>query len=290
MNILVTGSTGFLGKKITSRFIENEWHVGILLRGGGIENSYNNIGVITKCKENGINITNVVPIEDFNPNIIVHLACCYGRQGEKLSLMNDVNVRLGLRLIESVLSKDSNSLLFLNAGTSLNPEISNYALSKHQFSQWGKSMALSEGARLNFIDVRIQQMYGENDDRSKFSGNVIEACRNNEPKIDMSPAEQYRDFIYVDDVVFAFETIIKNAASLNQYEVIELGSGNAVRLRDFAELVRSISGATTVLNIGATQYRKGEQMYSVADLSRMNEFGWNPKYSLRSGIGRVFKN
>jgi nucleoside-diphosphate-sugar epimerase len=91
-------------------------------------------------------------------------------------------------------------------------------------------------------------------------------------------------------VVLAFETIIKNAGSLNQYEVIELGSGNAVRLRDFAELVRSIAGATTVLNIGATPYRKGEQMYSVADLSRMNEFGWNPKYSLRSGIGRVFKN
>jgi len=180
--------------------------------------------------------------------------------------------------------------LFINAGTSLSPDMSNYALSKNQFSEWGEKIAKEEGSRLKFIDVRIQQMYGENDDRSKFTGNLIEACRNNEQKVDISLGEQYRDFIYVDDVVSAFENIINNSTKLNQYEMISLGSGQGSKLRDFAELVRSVSGASTVLNFGAIPYRQGEEMYSVADPSRMIELGWNPKYSLKCGVERVFKN
>jgi nucleoside-diphosphate-sugar epimerase len=60
--------------------------------------------------------------------------------------------------------------ILLAGATILNEYISTYALSKHQFAEWGKSFANS-GA-LKFINIRLEQLYGPGDDANKFTTHV----------------------------------------------------------------------------------------------------------------------
>jgi nucleoside-diphosphate-sugar epimerase len=45
---------------------------------------------------------------------------------------------------------------------------------------------------------------------------IIESILNNAKKINLTEGEQERDFIYIDDVVDAFITIIKNIENLRK--------------------------------------------------------------------------
>ena len=135
-----------------------------------------------------------------------------------------------------------------------------------------------------FIDIRLQQMYGPGDDRSKFTTHVIEACRNNELRLALTPGEQRRDFIHIDDVVRAYECILERRCEFAASDAVEVGSGTAVTMRSFVELAKQAADASTLLDFGAVPYRANEAMLCVADTDRLRGLGWQPKVQLADGI------
>ena len=56
--------------------------------------------------------------------------------------------------------------------------------------------------------MKVFHMFGENDAPGKFVPFIIKEIINNVPTLDLTPGNQTRDFIYVKDVVFAFEHVI----------------------------------------------------------------------------------
>jgi len=172
----------------------------------------------------------------------------------------------------------------MNTGTVLGPGVSLYALSKTQFSAWGATLAVSSPHRLQFIDIRLQQMYGPGDNDSKFTAHVIEACLRNEPRLELTAGYQKRDFIHIDDAVSAYDFIINQPTSFTASDAIDVGSGEAVTIRDFVELTKQISRASTTLDFGAVPYRACEPMLCIADTTRMRRLGWRQKFSLAEGL------
>ena len=75
-----------------------------------------------------------------------------------------------------------------------------------------------------------------------------------------------------------------NVQVLNNNEEIGLGFGIATSIQDFVKKVAYLSNSKTKLNFGALDYREKEMMQSVADVSRLKQFGWTPKYDLEKGI------
>ena len=82
----------------------------------------------------------------------------------------------------------------------------------------------------------------------------------------MTKGEQYRDFIYVDDLVEAILLTAAGAAKKIEGMVMNIGSGTPVMIRDVALTVAEIIGpdAYKLLCFGELPYRPNEVMnYSI---------------------------
>jgi CDP-paratose synthetase len=291
MRILLTGPTGFLGSALARHWAERGHELSLLARPSSrldrMANLLANVRVVRASAPDEISTV----VREVAPDAIVHTACCYGRKGESAVVMMDANLRLGIALLQAVLERKSPEgtppTLFMNTGTVLEPGVSLYALSKTQFSAWGAELAASAPQLLQFIDIRLQQMYGPGDDSSKFITHVVEACRQNEPRLALTEGEQLRDFIYIDDVVQAYDLILERQDQFAASDAIDVGSGNAVSVRNFVEMTKQLAGAGTVLDFGAVPYRAKEAMLCVADTTRLRSLGWQPIVPLADGLRRL---
>ena len=91
---------------------------------------------------------------------------------------------------------------------------------------------------IRFANIRLEQMYGAGDDSAKFAMYLIRQCLKNISEIPLTAGEQQRDFIYIDDVVAAYMLLLKKQAALKTgFVEVGVGSGCAVAIRTFAELV-----------------------------------------------------
>lgn len=289
MRILLTGPGGFLGSALAHHWAGLGHELSLLARPSSrldrIADLPASARVVRASAPNEI----AAVVRDAMPDAIVHTACSYGRKGESALEVMDANMRLGVALLQAILERNSLDgtppTLFLNTGTVLEPGVSLYALSKTQFSAWGATLAASSPHRLQFIDIRLQQLYGPGDDSSKFIAHVIEECLRNEPRIELTAGYQRRDFIHIDDAVCAYDCIINQPASFAAAsDAIDVGSGEAVTIRDFVELTKQLAGASTTLDFGAVPYRDCEPMLCIADTTRIRGLGWRQKFSLAEGL------
>ena len=135
--------------------------------------------------------------------------------------------------------------------------------------------------------MKIFHMFGENDSSSKFIPYLINKIIKEESFIDMTLGMQTRDFIYVKDVVSAYDIVIKNELNLTNYQEFEVGSGRSYSIKHLAELIKKISNSKTELNFGAISYRDGEIMNSVCNNSELIKLGWISKFNLAQGLSKV---
>jgi len=118
---------------------------------------------------------------------------------------------------------------------------------------------------------------------------VVQDLVNNAEKIDLTPGEQKRDFVYIDDTVDAFLRIIRHSGTLGPgFSEFEVGSGSPVTIREFVELAKGLAGNTrTILNFGAIPYRENEVMNCNADTTAISRLGWGCTVPLREGLKRT---
>lgn len=279
--IVVSGATGFLGSHLCRRLVRDGNSVIGLKRPASNTSRLSDIhGDFRLCDSYDTALSTCFD-KKTTVRAVLHTATSYGRKGEDKQAMFDANVTFPLNLMS--LSADAGASLFINVDTTLPAELNEYARSKKEFLGIGSEMARRR--RVRFINVRLEYMYGAGDDEGKFPMRVIRACAANEPTLRMTPGEQKRDFIYIDDVVDAFETILASAdQSATPFDEFELGSGTAITLREFATIACSVAHSTTQLQFGALPYREGELMYSCANVTKLNRIGWQCKTSLREGI------
>jgi nucleoside-diphosphate-sugar epimerase len=283
MKILLTGGSGFLGSALARHFATAGHELALLLRPGssmqrlaGLESRLH-IGRAASDAE----------IADFvaaaRPEAVIHTACAYGRAGEGAAQIADANLRFGLVLLESLQAIDR-PVDFLNTGSALEGAVSAYALAKQQFVQWGELFAARPAGALRFINLKLQHMYGPGDDRSKFTTHVLHACRSNQPRLALTAGEQARDFIHIDDVVRAYDTVLANADRFAAFDQIDVGSGTAPRIREFVETAHHLTGSRTALEFGALPYRPNEAMHCQADTTRLRALGWPAPLGLAAGL------
>lgn len=288
MKILLTGATGFLGSALALHWLNAGHDVALLLRPTsttkrlqGLETSFT-IGRDTT--DRGL----AAFVKDTKPEVVVHTACAYGRQGETSVQLLDTNLRLGL-VISEALAALGQPVSFINTGSALPPNVSHYAISKQQFSQWGRLFAAQSNGRLKFINVLLQQMYGPGDDPSKFAMTVLYACRRNDPELRLTSGEQTRDCIYLDDAVSAYDTLLTQHHELDAALDIEVGTGVAPTIRQFVETAHRLIESQTKLLFGAVPYRPNEAMHCVADIRRMTQLGWTPAFDISAGLRKTIE-
>ncbi|WP_313626295.1 NAD-dependent epimerase/dehydratase [Kosakonia sp.] len=277
MKILVAGASGYLGRQLVA-FFSNKCTVAGLSRRVISDDG-------SRLQINTLENDWLSKVKEFAPDVIINTVTCYGRGNESLSTMVESNILFPLYLLEAVLPGGG---VFINCGTSLPAQTNLYALTKHQFVDLAKSRLLNNEINTSFINLKLEHFYGEFDADSKFTSMLIRKCLANE-NINLTAGMQKRDFIYLSDLLCAFEIIINHQASFRQFDEVDVGSGESVSLREFAELVRRCTGSKSVLNFGAIESRSNELMYSCADTTRLNAMGWFRKYSHEDAIVEIVR-
>jgi nucleoside-diphosphate-sugar epimerase len=101
--------------------------------------------------------------------------------------------------------------------------------------------------------------------------------------VDLTPGEQTRDFIYIDDVTNAYETVLSTLPD-ESFREFDVCTGKSISLRDFVETAKTVLHSSSQLNWGALPYRENEIMISKGDAEPLKRLGWTPKYGIKEGI------
>jgi CDP-paratose synthetase len=287
MTILLSGATGFLGSYLLKSFIDNGHKVISLKR--STSNTYRIDEYLDKTIIYDIDTTNISKIfQKYQIDIVINTVTNYGRKDTEISSILDTNLIFGLKLLEE--SINYNVKAFINTDTLLDRNINSYSLSKGQLVDWMKFLA---NKTTKIINIKIEHMYGPLDDENKFIYWLINQLKQNVKSIDLTSGIQKRDFIYINDIVNAYETIIKSIDKISNYEEFELGSGNSIEVKKFIELIyhELLNNKTieTLLNFGAIEYRANENMNMQADIEKLKNIGWKPTVSIENGIKKILK-
>ncbi|CFQ32118.1 NAD-dependent epimerase/dehydratase family protein [Yersinia bercovieri] len=276
MKILITGVSGYLGSQLANALMQEHEITGTIRSGS----ECNRISHIDKIKF--INVTDnnwVNEVVSLSPDVVINTAALYGRKGEPPSVLVNANIQFPLRILEALAATEK--CIFLHCGTSLPANVSQYALTKNQFSTLAKEYCNNFSGK--FVDLKLEHFYGPFDDPTKFTTHVINSCKNNSD-LKLTAGLQRRDFIYINDLINAFKILISKSENLISGESISIGSGYAITIREFVETVAKITSYQGNLQFGAIPTRENELMYSCASLERVQELGWLCQYPLNSAI------
>ena len=283
LTTFITGATGFLGANLVQKLLEMGYAVYATRRLQSNLSRYEGLRYQPIWVElEALNFESF--FQTHTVDCIVHCATDYGRKNVNPIRTVEANLILPLEIIHAATAKVRS---FINTDTILPKEISNYSLSKKQFTEWLRVYS----DQLTSINVALEHFYGPGDDVTKFTSSIINSLLLGEAEIKLTSGQQKRDFIYIDDVVNALVLIIKASRGMNngfyQYEV---GTGEAISIRDFVQLAKTLSGnSSTSLVFGAIPYRKNETMEIAADISGLTELGWVPRIKLVEGLRKTIE-
>lgn len=286
--VLLTGGTGFLGSHLLKSFISQGFDVAVLKR--STSDSWRIFHLFDKVKVYNIDTLKMKELfEEFKPDIIVHAACSYGRKNERIIDIINSNLIFGLELLDE--SIKNNVETFINTDTLLPRNINNYSLSKAQFTDWLKKRSYE----IQVVNLRIEHIYGVMDDNKKFIPWLINEMMNGDNEINLTSGIQKRDFIYVSDVISAYNLIIQKRHSLTDWNQFDVGTNVFTEVREFvlkiAELLEIKYNKSIVprLNFGSVPYREEEVMIPQLDNTKLMAFGWKHMVERTDGILRILK-
>jgi CDP-paratose synthetase len=285
MTILMTGATGYLGSNILRQLVKDGKHKVIVLK-RSFSNTFRINGDQEKIIFYNIDEINIEKIFiDNKIDLILHCATDYGRKSINPLQIIEANLILPVKLLE--FGRKHETRCFINTDTILDKRINHYSLSKKQFRDW----LWSYKSDMVCINVELEHFYGSGDDKTKFVSHIVDSMIRNVEEINLTLGEQKRNFVYIDDVVGAFMTIINKVnCSRKEFYEYQIGSDEAVSIREFVLLIKEVVGNDkTVLNFGALPYRENEVMECAVDVSKIKELGWSARQTIESGLRKMIK-
>ena len=288
MTIFISGANGFLGSNLVKFFIDNGHEVIVLIR--KTSNLYRINQYLERCTVYTLEEVDFdIIFKKHKVDVVINTVTNYGRNSDSASSVIDANLLLGLKLLEN--SIDNSVKLFINTDTILDKNLNAYTLSKKQLVEW---MLFLSNSRTKIVNIKIEHMYGPFDDENKFIYWLISQLKMNVNTINLTTGIQKRDFIYIDDIVSAYDIIIKHMGNLPNYEEFELGTENSREIKYFIDIIYTKLlndyRIDTKLNFGAIPYRKNENMNIQVDTSKIKSLGWKYKVEFNEGIKEVLKN
>ena len=242
MKILVTGGSGFIGSRFVEKFV-NEYDFTVFT----LEQTARLVDTSIKMEYGTVFDKKLVKIiQNFNPDIVIHLAAFSGLKKceENPEKAFDINVTGTKNVIEGCLESNA-KLVFIstrevygltnrasNENDELNP-INIYGKTKMQAEKLIQNASEKHG--LNYTILRLTNVYGPkgNSGINKLIKDALE-----KGKIFVNGGEQILNFIFIDDVVKLIRLSLENDKSSNQ--IFNIGSKETMSLKNFVEILTEL--------------------------------------------------
>jgi GDP-L-fucose synthase len=146
--------------------------------------------------------------------------------------------------------------------------------------------------RANFISAMPTNLYGPNDNFDLEKSHVLAALLRKAHEAKESGAseivvwgsgEPRREFLHVDDLASACFFLLQN---YDRPEIINVGTGTDLTIRELAEMVREVVGFKGELTWDAT--KPDGTPRKLLDISKIRSLGWQAKIPLHEGIARTY--
>ncbi|MEY2547734.1 MAG: GDP-L-fucose synthase [Verrucomicrobiota bacterium] len=173
----------------------------------------------------------------------------------------------------------------------LEPTNEPYAIAKIAGLKLCQSYAREYGA--NFISAMPTNLYGPNDNFDLMSSHVLPALLRKAHMAKREGARELvvwgsgkprREFLHVDDLAAACIFLLEKHDSP---EIINVGCGEDISIRELAELICEIVGFEGELAWDAT--KPDGTPRKLLDVSKIHALGWKHRIGLREGIGRTYQ-
>ena len=255
-NVLITGSTGFIGSHLTQS-LQSSANVYLALRKDSMSGFWR--------------IPNIQDFKTVSLEEIRNGSCKKTRQGEDLPVFdcvyhlaspsniykNDTEktlvdgcLQLTLDMITFCSEQSAKKLVVAGTAAEYGRITSENYTEKSNIeptSMYGSAKAatntmaitLADKLQVPLVIARFFSVYGPADKPKNIIPAMIQAICTDVP-IDLTPGEQIRDFIYIDDVIQALHAFLSYTPS--KYDIFNVSTGKGTNLLNIATILQSLNG------------------------------------------------
>lgn len=146
----------------------------------------------------------------------------------------------------------------------------------------------------NFISVMPTNLYGIGDNYHPNNAHVLPALirRFHEAKASQLPGVTVwgsgtpkREFLYADDLAEACVFLMR---TYNERELVNIGSGEDITIRELAELIREITGFDGSIDFDSS--KPDGTPRKLLDVSKLHNLGWKHKTTMTEGIAKAYSD
>lgn len=302
-NILIFGSTGFIGSKLLSKLLLFDYNITFFTRRNLINTDLNKI-----CDERFE--IKIGSLEDFelieriiikkSINIVIHLSTTLIPSSSFNEYLQDLNSIIfpTIKLLP-IFSKFNIKFIYFSSGGSVY-EINDSGIYTENnitspISYYGQSKKMIEDSiilenkisNLNYIIIRPSNPFGIGQNiygKQGFIGVAIGCLLNNKTLTVWGDGNIIRDYIYIDDLIECVISIIKGNTN---NEIYNIGNGEGKSLNEIIEIINQITDKKLSI-----QYERSRAIDPPRIILNMNKFNALYKFeriSLEDGIYKFFE-
>lgn len=269
MKILITGSSGFVGKHLRKRLSGKHQIIKYDLKDG-----------------QDILDQNLLSKKMKRVDLVIHLAAFISAEESwRKPKEYFVNNSLGtLSVVRNSIKAGVKKMIYFSSAAVKAKPLTPYAASKIS----AEAIVKLYSNKIHSVIVRPENIYGigQKANYGYVIHSFIKAARLGKSLEIFGSGMQSRDFIYIDDVTKVVETLI--TSNVKSGSVISLGTGKQAKILDLAKLVMKVTNKKTNINF---KEKRIEPLKSVADVKMLKLLGIDPKKftQLNDGIKRLIE-
>ncbi len=293
VQVLITGSQGFIGRSLRD-YLEREGYsvLGLdVCEGAEIKASILSLDELSSS------------LRDHRPSHIVHLAAISNPpacRADPHKCLN-TNVLGTVNMLEVARKLDVDRFVYLSSANVYGPRpplpvVEETPLSPRTLYDYSKVMAEKcvEAYRLIYsvptVIFRSWKVFGEYDSPQSAISRFIDACLRGGEITLYNGGRDVTDPYHVDNLCYAIKLALRSEKAVG--EVFNVGTGNAVSIRELAELIRRLTSSNaTIRDAPPRSAEEAEPMISYPSIEKIGRLlGYRPVVGLEEGLMRQIRH